>query len=138
MRFLLDTNILSEPRMPTPHRGVLSKLVTHAGQVATAALCIHELAYGAERLVASARRREYERFVRELMEAIQILPYDQEAAMWHAKERARLERSGKTPPFVDGQIAAIAATRDLTLVTRNVADFAAFRGLSVENWAARR
>src|SRR5947208_2606172 len=126
--FLLDTNVLAEPRRPSPDRHVLAKLALHSGRVATASLCLHELAFGAERLPPSARRREYEVFVRELVESIAILPYDTDAARWHGTERARLERAGKTPPFVDGQIAAIAATHDLTLVTKNPRDFRMFRG----------
>ena len=42
--------------------------------------------------------------------------------------------TGRTPPYIDGQIAAIAVTNGCTLVTHNVADFAAFEGLQVENW----
>jgi predicted nucleic acid-binding protein len=38
------------------------------------------------------------------------------------------------PPFADAQIAAIAATQKLVLVTRNTADFATFEGLEVRNW----
>ncbi len=38
---------------------------------------------------------------------------------------------GKTPAFVDGQIAAIAYTNQLILVTNNVSDF---QGLQIENW----
>jgi predicted nucleic acid-binding protein len=34
----------------------------------------------------------------------------------------------------DGQVAAIAATSGLVLVTRNVEDFRWFTGLQVENW----
>jgi tRNA(fMet)-specific endonuclease VapC len=41
---------------------------------------------------------------------------------------------GRVPPFVDGQIAAIAAVNGLTLVTRNVRDFRRFAGLPVVNW----
>jgi predicted nucleic acid-binding protein len=41
------------------------------------------------------------------------------AAEWHAAERARLAALGKTPPFVDGQITAIAYANSLTLVTLN-------------------
>jgi tRNA(fMet)-specific endonuclease VapC len=135
MRFLLDTNVLSEPRLPRPSRAVLSKLATFAGRVATASPCIHELVFGAERLPQSARRREVEVFVQELIHAITVLPYDLEAAAWHARERARLARAGRTPPFVDGQIAAIAATRGLVLVTKNLRDFRVYRGLHVEDWA---
>lgn len=63
-----------------------------------------------------------------------ILPYDERAAHWHAVERARLVAAGRTPPFVDGQIAAIAVVNDLVLVTANVADYEPFAGLTVENW----
>ncbi len=56
------------------------------------------------------------------------------AARWHAAERARLEKVGKTPAFVDGQIAATAKVNGLTLVTRNVANYSLFEGLAVENW----
>nr|WP_199315099.1 hypothetical protein [Planktothrix sp. FACHB-1355] len=41
---------------------------------------------------------------------------------------------GKTPPFVDGQIAAIAKVNNLILVTNNVSDYADFLELQVENW----
>ena len=63
-----------------------------------------------------------------------ILPYDREAALWHAQERARLAAQGRTPPFIDGQIVAIAMVNYLTLVTRNTDDLADFVGLTVENW----
>jgi tRNA(fMet)-specific endonuclease VapC len=43
---------------------------------------------------------------------------------------------GKTPPFVDGQIAAIALTHALALVTANPKDFKSFKGLTVLNWAS--
>ena len=38
------------------------------------------------------------------------------------------------PPFAYGQIAAVAAVNDLTLVTQNSGDFADFAGLRVEGW----
>lgn len=68
------------------------------------------------------------------MQGIEVLPYDAESALWHAAERARLTRLGRTPPYPDGQIAAIAAVNGLILVTANVRDFADFDGLIVEDW----
>jgi len=62
------------------------------------------------------------------------LPYDDRAAEWHAAERVRLERAGKPAPFADAQIAAVAATNGLTVVTANLADFRAFKGVKVTNW----
>lgn len=50
-----------------------------------------------------------------------------------AEERARLSKTGLTPSFADGQIAAVAAVNDLTLVT-DVADFENFDGLRIERW----
>jgi tRNA(fMet)-specific endonuclease VapC len=41
---------------------------------------------------------------------------------------------GKTPSYVDGQIAAIAVVNDLVLVTNNEADYADFQGIQIENW----
>jgi len=67
-----------------------------------------------------------------------ILPYDEAAATWHGKERARLEALGRPAPFVDGQIAAIAHVHGLVLVTANDRDFGRFKGVTVENWSKRQ
>ena len=63
-----------------------------------------------------------------------ILPYDEAAALRHGRERARLEKVGKSPPFVDGQIAAVAKENDLTLVTANPRHFSLFEGIKVVDW----
>ena len=67
-------------------------------------------------------------------DAFLILPYDLEAVRRQASERARLRKAGKTPPYFDSQIAAIAATNQLILVTRNTEDFQSFQGLALESW----
>ncbi len=134
-RYLLDTNVLSEPLRPAPNAKVLARLRRHEAALATAASVWHELWFGCRSLPAGARREAVERYLRTAVaEALEILPYGIEAATWHAEERARLQRAGKTPTFVDGQIAAIAVTAGLVLVTRNARDFSGFRGLSMENW----
>ena len=66
--------------------------------------------------------------------SLPILEYDHRAASWYALERARLVAAGRTLPFVDGQIAAIAGVNDLILVTSNRSDFRGFKGLQVRNW----
>ena len=63
-----------------------------------------------------------------------VLPYDELAAETHGRERARLEATGRTPPFVDGQIAAIAQSQGLTLVTANLEDFRPFDDLQLTDW----
>jgi tRNA(fMet)-specific endonuclease VapC len=96
----------------------------------------HELQYGCKRLPVGKRREALEDYLAEVVQvSFPILPYDEAAAKRHAAERAQLEESGTTIPFVDGQIAAIALVNDLVLVTGNVKDFAPFTGLIVESWA---
>ena len=134
-RYLLDTDTLSEPLRARPERRFMLKLTQHASAVAIATVTWHEANYGVQRLPAGKRRQEIEAYLREVIAAcIPMLPYDRAAAEWHARERARLEAAGHPPPFADGQIASIAATRDLVLVTRNIKDYAAFEGLTVEDW----
>lgn len=102
---------------------------------ATAALVFHELEFGVLRLPASRRKTIFTEYLAEVVSQIPILGYDMASARWHARERARLERRGAPAPFLDGQIAAIAAVNGLVLVTRNTEDFARFEGLEVEDWS---
>jgi len=135
IRFLLDTNVLSEPVRPLPHPGVLHKLREHEEEIATAAPVWNELLFGCERLPPSRKREAIEGYLsRTVRTSIPILPYDQAAAEWHAAERVRLAALGKPPSFVDGQIAAVAKVNNLVLVTSNRAHFEIFEGLHVQDW----
>ena len=90
---------------------------------------------GYEQLPDSTKKKAIEAYLNDVVAgSLPVLPYDARAASWHASERARLTAIGKTPSFVDGQIAAIAAINDLTLVTANISDYAIFSDLRVENW----
>ncbi len=136
LRYLLDTNVVSEPLRPRPARGVLDRMRRHQGEIAIASVVWHELRFGCARLPTGARRDAVQRYLDDVVAAsFPILDYDGVAAEWHAIERVRLAASGSTPPFVSGQIAAIAAARGLTLVTADAADFRAFEGLRVRSWA---
>ena len=133
LRYLLDTNTISDPARRLPNPGILRHLQRHAEAVALAAPVWHELWYGCARLPPSAKRRKIEDYLSSLRE-LPLLAYDAAAAEWHATERARLESLGKGPPFLDGQIAAIAAVNDLTVVTSNLQHFEIFAGLRFEDW----
>ncbi|WP_239112919.1 type II toxin-antitoxin system VapC family toxin [Halomicronema sp. CCY15110] len=136
-QYLLDTKILSEASSLNGNAQVIAKLNENAQLAATVAVVMHELLYGCYRLPVSRRRTALERYLTGLLSSsMPVLAYTIEAADWHAHERARLSQVGRTSPYVDGQIAAIAAINQLVLVTRNVADFAAFQNLPLENWFA--
>lgn len=133
--YLLDTNIISEPLRPEPDEKILEGLRRHQEHLFTASVVWHELLFGCRRLPDSRRRTAIEEYLFTVIaRSIEILPYDERAARWHASERARLARGGRTPPFADGQIAAVARTNDLVLVTLNRADFVGYGELQIEDW----
>lgn len=135
--FLLDTNVLAEPLRPQPNAAILHRLKLHQSEIATASVVWHEMWFGCFRLPPSARRATIETYLTQVIApGIPVLAYDQEAATWHAAERARLAALGKTPPFADGMIAAVARTNHLVLVTFNLDDFRGFQDLQLTNWQA--
>lgn len=135
LRYLLDTNVISQPASKVPSVGVMRRLASIADECAIAAPVWHELQYGCKRMPAGKRREALEDYLIDVVRTFVILPYDEPAAKIHAIERERLERIGTTAPFVDSQIAAIAQANDLVLVTANVRDFSHFSGLRMDNWA---
>jgi len=138
LRYLLDTNVISEPLRPLPDQAVLSHLREHQAEIAIASVVWNELWYGCFRLPPSAKRTVIETYLKDVVaRAIPVLAYDQQAALWHAGERARLAKMGRPVPFADGQIAAVAATSDLSLVTFNRDDYTAFQNLRLEDWRHR-
>jgi tRNA(fMet)-specific endonuclease VapC len=135
VKYLLDTDVVSEPLQLNPRVGVLRKLRLHNGEIAIASVAWHELQFGMRRLPPSRRRTKVQTYLDQVVSmSMPILDYDAAAAEWHATERARLTAQGWTLPFQDGQIAAIAFVNDLTLVTFNDADFKRFEGLIVASW----
>ena len=137
MIFVVDTNTFSEPMKPEPNRKVLSLLTSRQFDWGTSATAWEEFTLGIRVLPASARRTELEAYRRGLLNGgLEIAPFDESAADWMASERARLLKKGAAPAYRDAQIAAVAASRELVLVTRNVEDFKGFRGLKIQNWFA--
>lgn len=135
LRFLLDTNTLSEPNRPSPDPRLLARFREHRFELATAAPVWSEMLYGMERLPRSRKRSNIQDYLfRTVLPNTPILPYDRRAAEWNASERARLSKLGLVVPFIDGQIAAVAAVHGLVLVTSNRTDFESFEGLEVQDW----
>ena len=124
MSFLLDTNILAELRKPRPHTGVRAWYGSVTGDdLFLSVLVVGEIQQGIVRLQrrdprqALAYQTWLERLRREFVD--RILPVTQEVAL----EWGRLN-AGAPLPVGDGLLAGTARVHDLTLVTRNVTDFA--------------
>ena len=122
-------------KLTVTSQNVLAMMERHQSQISTAAPVWHELKYGCVRLPRSRKRSAIETFLNDvILPNIPVLAYDQRAAGWHALQRERLTSLGRTPSFVDGQIAAITAVHDLVLVTRNVRDFEVYDDLRIIDW----
>jgi tRNA(fMet)-specific endonuclease VapC len=135
VKYLLDTNVLSEAVKADPDRNVMAMLERHQDEIATASPVWHELMFGCLRLPVSRKREMIKAYLEDVVfRNMDILPYDERAAEWHAEQRAKLSMQGKVPSFVDGQIAAIARVNEMILVTRNTHDFESFEDIRVLNW----
>lgn len=133
--YLLDTCIISEPTRPVPDEHIISKLKTHEGRMALPAVVWHELLYGVNRLPEGKRKDQLFRYLTELVAPwFPVIPYDEHAAWIHGRIRADREKTGRTRPFADEQIAAMALANSMILVTRNTADFEGIPLLATENW----
>ena len=124
MTLLLDTNVIGEIRKRRPHPAVTAWYATVSeDQLFLSVLVVGEILQGVERL----RRRDprqaavYETWLVRLRRDYgdRILPVTQDVAL----EWGRLN-ADRPLPVVDGLLAATARVHGMTLVTRNVADFA--------------
>jgi len=129
MSFLLDTNVVSEWTKPRPNSGVIEWLdQVDEDDVFLSVVTFAELRRGIERLPASARRKRLDEWLRsELPTRFEgrIAPIDGPIADEWGRLVARRETAGRPIQAMDALIAATAQVHDLTLVTRNVADFKA-------------
>jgi tRNA(fMet)-specific endonuclease VapC len=135
VRFLLDTNVVSDAMKKVAAPKLLRRLHLHEGHLAIAAVTWHELRFGVERLAAGKRSEALREALQLWRSLVPVLDYDASAAEWHARQRAALLASGRTEQVFDGQIAAIAATRELTLVTANTKHFVHYDDLTLEDWS---
>ena len=124
MRFLLDTNIISEAGKPHPHPKVLNWLLAHEAACGIPSVALAERYQGAY-LTGTLRREKLLGEIATFLEeaADRIVPFDAAAASAWGEyvTRPALRKNPKSYP--DTQIAAIALSRNLTVVTRNTDDF---------------
>ncbi len=66
MKYLLDTNVVSECVKTGPNEFVFHMLERHQHEIVTAAPVLHELQYGCRRLPRSRKRRIIESFLNDV------------------------------------------------------------------------
>ena len=128
MRYLLDTNVISELVKPTPDGNVLEWVNAMPDeQLLISVITIGELQRGIELLSPSIRRSNYERWLQEQIltqYADRILAVDTMVMLRWGALMAESAARGRLLPVFDSLLAATALTHSLHLVTRNVQDFA--------------
>ncbi|MEX2502825.1 MAG: type II toxin-antitoxin system VapC family toxin [Trueperaceae bacterium] len=129
-RYLLDTNVVSElVRAPTgPVAGKL--LEVGESTVCTSVIVACELRYGA----AKKRSPALERRIDAVLRRLEVRPFAPPLDRVYAHVRMELAATGTPVGANDLLIAAHALDDDLTLVTRNVREFARVTGLRVVAW----
>ena len=65
-RFLLDTNIISEPLRPIPNSNVMEKLRQYEDEIVTTTIVYHELLFGCYRLPESKKRQTIKNILKKL------------------------------------------------------------------------
>ena len=126
--FLLDTNAVSEWVKPQPNPGLLDWMdATDEDRIFLSVVSLAELRYGVERLAEGKRRRRLEEWLEEelpLRFEGRVLPVDPSIADSWGRTVCRYEAAGRPMGVIDAFLAATAETHQMTLVTRNVSDFA--------------
>lgn len=136
MRYLLDTNIVSETFKRAPAPKVVVWLDEQSPlDLYLSVLTLGELALGFELAPAGARRDALEKWVtHDLPRRFigRLLSVDEVVARQWGRLSAEGRASGRELPALDGMLLATARVHDLTFVTRNERDCAG-RGVSILN-----
>jgi tRNA(fMet)-specific endonuclease VapC len=129
-RYMLDTNIISDLiRNP---QGRAARQIARVGEqnVCTSIIVAAELRYGC----AKGGSKRLTKAVEDLLNEIDVLPFDAPADSEYAGIRSDLETGGKPIGGNDLLIAAHARASGATVVTNNSGEFKRVGGLKVENW----
>jgi len=125
VKWLLDTNVLSEVTRPQPSPRVEAWLRAEGNDSAIDPIVLGELRYGILILPRGARRNRLEAWFDAGASRMHCLPWDRDTGLAWALLLARLRSKGLAMPLRGSMIAATALAHKLTVVTRNVRDFAA-------------
>jgi predicted nucleic acid-binding protein len=137
---VLDTNVISEPRRPSPEPKVLAWLAEQDVEcLYLTATVVGELAHGIAILPSGRRRDQFEAWLFELVRerfAGRILPFDGEAALLFGQMLAVARARGRPMDAGDAQIAAVAQLHGMAVATRDADDFEPLSIAVINPWAA--
>ncbi len=137
---VLDTKVVSELMQSAPSSKVLAWLDDRpTRELFMTAVTEAEIRTGIAFLPEGGRRRGLAEAAERAFGGLfagRVLPFDSAAARVYAEIAAARRASGRPLSQTDGQIAAIARSRGMTVATRNVRDFAETGIEVIDPWAA--
>lgn len=140
MNYLLDTNVVSEWTKPRPNRGVIEWLAgVDEDRVFLSVVTLAELRHGVERMAEGARKTRLNLWLTDELHVRfegRVLAIDVVVADGWGRLIARAQAAGCPVGAMDGFLAATAEARELTLVTRNIADFEPFELAVLNPWSS--
>jgi toxin FitB len=137
VKYLLDTCLLSELVRPAPNPAVLNWVGARASaELFVSALTLAELERGIVRLSPSRRQSELATWLSSVQAGFgqRILAFTRDTAGYWARLCAQAEAAGKPMAAFDSLIAATALEHGLSVVTRNVSDFASAPVVLINPW----
>jgi toxin FitB len=129
MRYLLDTNIISNITKPTPSESLMAWMAERADQdLFIASLTIAEIRRGILEKPSGKRRDRLEVWFSgpqgpQALFAGRVLPFDERAALVWARLMADGKDKGRLRSALDTIIAAVAEANECVVVTDNDKDF---------------
>lgn len=134
---LLDTNVVSEAMKPEPDASVRDWLNNQAsGTLYLSSVTLAELLFGIAALPNGKRKEMLAQSLDGLMGLFRdrVLPFDIAAARSYALLAVTAKTSGRGFPTPDGYIAAIAASREFIVASRDTAPFVAAGVIVINPW----
>ena len=138
--FLLDTNVISEPKRARPDEGVIAWLSDQLlSDLHISVITVGELRRGIVRLQPGRRRDDLDFWLEDMILRYgeRILPIDLDVTERWASLAEINRAAGRGSEMTDELIAATAHVHGLTVVTRNVRDFRPFGVTLLDPFAAR-
>jgi predicted nucleic acid-binding protein len=126
MNFLLDTNVISEPKQKKPNKKVLEWLdAQDESKIYLSVLSIGEIRKGITRLESGKKKAELEEWLEKLRNrfARRLLPLSEKTFLVWGKMCGEFENKGIIRSALDSLLEATTLEHELILVTRNVRNF---------------
>jgi predicted nucleic acid-binding protein len=136
VKYLADTDLISEPRQKLPNAHALQWLREHDHELFLSVITIGEIKKGIELYPESRKKSELSEWLEALLQDFEgcVLPFAEAEALAWGKLYAKAQKAGRKPPAMDSLNAAIAFHHGFILATRNQTDYIGTGVKTINPW----